>query len=100
MGIFDKFFGGKTKVAAPAKSSAELQAECPHIALMGRWDAAGDMGKDDKVTAFICDACHTTFSPEEGRRLRVTTADRLKTEDIERLRLRAERTVDSGAAGR
>lgn len=100
MGIFDKLFGGKPKVAAPAKSTSELQAECPHIALMGRWDSAADMGKDDKVTAFICDACHTSFSPEEGRRLRVTTADRLNTEDIERLRLRAERAAGGDVAGR
>ena len=91
MGIFDRLLGRKAGVAAVTKSVGEMQAGCPHVALMGRWDSAADMGKEDKVTTFLCDACHMSFSPDEGRRLRATTAERINAEDIERLRLRGER---------
>jgi hypothetical protein len=83
------------KPAATAGPLAEV--ECPHTALMGRWDSVDDMGKEDKITTFVCDACHQSFTPEEGRALRLSTADRLHTEDIERARLRAER--DAGTSG-
>jgi hypothetical protein len=85
MGILDRFRKNSTS-AAPA-----IEVACPHTALMGRWDSVDDMGKEEKITAFVCDACHQSFTPEEGRALRVSTADRLHTEDIERARLRAER---------
>lgn len=67
MGICDKFLGRKASVVEATKSVGETQAGCPHVALMGRWDSAADMGKEDNVTAFPCDACHKSFSPDDGR---------------------------------
>lgn len=77
MGIFDKLFGGKkeaqtTTVAAPV--------DCPHAILVPRWETVKDMGHEDKATRFMCESCHQEFSPEEGRRLRDTIAERMALE--------------------
>jgi len=92
MGIFDRLFGRKSSsVIAPVKTREEIQAGCAHAALMGRWNSAEDMGKDDKVSEFVCDACQASFTPEAGRQLRATTAARMHVEDVERARQRAEK---------
>ena len=97
MGILDRFFGGKSKASAPAQTQGGMQAECSHLALMGRWDSVTDMGQEDKITEFICDSCHMSFTPEEGRQLRETTSARLNTDEIERARQRVE-ARDAGAS--
>ena len=92
MGMFDRLFGRKSNiVVAPTKTPAEIQAACPHASLMGRWGSADDMGKEDKISEFVCDACHASFTPEVGRELRATMAERLHVEDVERARVRAEK---------
>lgn len=73
MGILGKLFGrdsGESGGATATAPQEELSTECPHTTLLGRWDAVDDMGKPEKATMWVCDACQTEFSPEEGERLR------------------------------
>jgi hypothetical protein len=71
MGFLDKLFGRKTEeAAAPERTLEEIQAECPHSTVSGRWDSVEDMGKEDKATRFVCEACNAEFSLEEMRELR------------------------------
>ena len=53
---------------------------CPHTVLAPRWDNAQDMGHEDRATAFTCNACDQSFTPEEVRTLRSTESERLSTE--------------------
>ena len=53
------FGGGKTKpVDQPA-----VALECPHTALVPKWDNVHDMGIEDKATGYECDSCHKAFTP-------------------------------------
>ena len=71
MGLFSK------KSTKPEEEAPVTTLECPHTALMPRWDSVDDMGKDDKVVSYRCESCGETFSPEEGRRLMETASNRL-----------------------
>jgi hypothetical protein len=51
---------------------------CEHGTLTPRWDSVDDIGKHDRATAWVCDACGATLTPEEADRLRQTEAERLK----------------------
>jgi hypothetical protein len=42
---------------------------CPHTAMVPRWGSLEDMGKQDRITAYFCQGCETTFSAEEARPL-------------------------------
>ncbi len=91
MGIFDRFRGKNAKATVAATPAvAELEVECPHIVLTARWDSVADMGKDELASAYICGSCRQQFTPEDARILRESTAERLRTEDIEQARERAE----------
>jgi hypothetical protein len=74
MGIFDKLFGGKSK---ETQTAVVESVSCPHAVLVARWETVADMGHEDKATRYMCEACHEEFSPEEGRRLRDTVAERM-----------------------
>lgn len=71
MGIFSKLFGGSSddKEAATTTSTEQVQAQCPHSTLTGRWDSVADMGHLDRATRFVCESCHTEFSPEDAKRI-------------------------------
>ena len=75
MSFLGKLFGGgKTKpVDQPA-----VALECPHTALVPKWDNVHDMGIEDKATGYECDSCHKAFTPEEARSIRETLAERLR----------------------
>ena len=77
MGLFD-FLGGKKKGSA---ASIEMP-ECPHAALVARWDSVKDMGQEAKATRYLCDACHKEFTPEEAAGLREGVKDRLIAQDV------------------
>ena len=67
MGLFDKLFGG----SKPKESTAVLEPPpCVHAVLVARWESVEDMGKEDKATRFMCEACHQEFTPEEARVIR------------------------------
>ncbi|MEX2228012.1 MAG: hypothetical protein WEB13_00090 [Dehalococcoidia bacterium] len=73
MSWLDRLRGKKKAAEAPAHTAAQ----CPHVTLVPRWDAAGDMGHEDRATSYRCDACLSTFTPEEARELRRTEAERI-----------------------
>ena len=69
-----KLFGHKKQAATTATMP---QVECPHAVLVARWDSVEDMGKEDKATRFMCEACHEMFSPDEAREIRAGVAHKL-----------------------
>jgi hypothetical protein len=78
MGIFDKLFGSSDKPSNTAVIDAsEVISSCPHSVLLPRWDAVEDIGKDDRATHYVCEACQQTFSPEEAQALKDTMSERL-----------------------
>jgi hypothetical protein len=60
MGLLGKLLGKD-------KSQAIEAPPCPHTAMVPRWANAEDMGKQDRVTSFYCQACGETFTPEAAR---------------------------------
>jgi transposase-like protein len=83
MGILDRLLGRKQK--QPVEEAEVTDAVCPHVALVPHWDSADDMGKSDKVSSYVCEACQATFSREEGERLQATQAERVALLEAERL---------------
>lgn len=87
--MLDRLFGRRTADdrhhTQPDASDASSPAggagspECTHLAMTPRWDRIEDMGHEDRATAWVCDSCHMSLTPEEAERARVTAADRLRT---------------------
>ena len=78
MGFFNKLFGkGET---ATVESEPETTTTCLHTTLTPSWDSVADMGNEEKVTGWNCEGCEQRFSPEEGRALRRSEADRVQHE--------------------
>ena len=94
MGILDRLFGRKAQQETVTKSREEIQAECSHATLLGRWDSVDDMGKEDKAVRFVCDSCHAEFSPEDTERIREGHATRLR----EQLRAEEATAAEEAAA--
>lgn len=63
MSVLTKLFGRNDH------GTATDDIACPHMALIPRWESVDDMGKMERATGFHCEACGSTFSGEEGRRL-------------------------------
>jgi hypothetical protein len=74
MAFITKLFGRSKTKTAEVETAAP---PCPHVTLVPHWDSAEDIGKQDKATSFICDACDQSFTPQEARQLRSTESDRL-----------------------
>jgi hypothetical protein len=75
MGLLDKLFGKDNKSEqqerAPEAATAVMEPPpCLHLTLTPRWDSVDDMGKEELATAFVCEACHESFTPEQARALR------------------------------
>jgi hypothetical protein len=66
MGFLRKIFKGK-----PSGSTAAAVEEpaCLHVTLVPRWDNAEDIGKNDKASSFICEACKQSFTGDVARSL-------------------------------
>jgi len=60
MSVLSSVFG-KRKAAPP------LEVPCPHTALVPRWTQAGDMGKAELVSGYLCTSCSTFFNREEAK---------------------------------
>jgi hypothetical protein len=67
MGLFDKLFGGNK---AKETTAVIEPPPCAHAVLVARWDSVEDMGKEEKATRFMCEACHQEFTPEEAQAIR------------------------------
>lgn len=62
--------GGPERGQRSRRGLKTSQSECRHVNLLRRWDSADDMGRPEKVSRYLCDACGASFSREEGDRLR------------------------------
>jgi transposase-like protein len=82
MGFLSRLFGGKKE--EPPDEAAVSAAECPHTALVPRWDSAEDMGKEDKISRYRCEGCGNTFSREEGLNLLEAEEERVRALESER----------------
>jgi len=76
MGLFDKLFPKEEKPAVVVET-----APCAHGLLTPRWDSVADMGKEERATSFVCEACREEFSPQEARALHESMAERLPVGD-------------------
>ncbi len=52
--------------------------DCPHAVLVPRWDSVQDMGHEDKITRYMCEACHEEFAPDVAMELRDTINERME----------------------
>ena len=74
MGLFDKLFGSKSKQATAV---ADPVVTCPHAVLVPRWDSVQDMGREDKATRYMCEACHEIFTPDQAKELSESIRERM-----------------------
>lgn len=65
-------------IAKVEKPAAPAMPDCPHTALVPRWDSAADMGHEERASSYRCDTCGKSFSPAEARELRRTEAARIE----------------------
>lgn len=64
-------FGWKQRGANhTSKEHGATAVQCGHVALVPHWDSLADMGHQDRVSFFRCDACGTVFTPAEAFTLR------------------------------
>jgi hypothetical protein len=77
MGLLGKLFGSKTKVEDAA---AAVAIACPHAVLVPRWENVQDMGHEDKITRYMCEACNEEFAPDVAMNLRDTINERLEAQ--------------------
>jgi hypothetical protein len=75
--VFSKSEPENEQTTAAEPVAEEERPECMHGVLVARWDNAADLGDQEKASSFTCEACGSTFSPEEARVLRESLADRL-----------------------
>jgi len=74
MGLLDKLFGGgKTKEV----ETSTAVVDCPHAVLVPRWENVQDMGHEDKITRYMCEACKEEFAPDVAIKLRDTINERM-----------------------
>ena len=50
------------------------QAQCAHVNLTARWDAAADFGDEERVSGYACSACYETFTREQAQAMGRTPA--------------------------
>jgi hypothetical protein len=72
-----KLFGKKGEQPQD-KHEDEVTVVCEHITLIPSWDSAGDIGREDRVSQYRCEACGQTFTLAEAERLRDTESARLQ----------------------
>ena len=75
MSFLSKLFG-KGDTATLEREEA-ITITCPHTTLTPSWDSVADMGNEEKVTGYACQACGEHFTPSEGRALKASEAERV-----------------------
>jgi hypothetical protein len=50
----------------PYEPQAQAQLECAHWELAPRWESAGDIGRADRVTHYVCTNCNASISQLEA----------------------------------
>ena len=64
--------------ASPVTPAVRASGPCLHVTMVPRWNSVADMGHEEAVSSFTCEACHAGFTAAEGRALRETEAERLR----------------------
>ena len=75
MSLLDKIF--RRQPAATEPTVADSTTACIHAVLAPRWDDSAELGKEDKVSGYVCESCQSSFTKEEGLSLRSSLAERL-----------------------
>jgi hypothetical protein len=71
MSILNGLFGKR-------EVKTEVAVECPHSVLLPQWSSVEDMGREDRISSFTCEACHEPFTAEAGMAQRTLIAERLR----------------------
>jgi hypothetical protein len=78
MSFLRKLFGPE-KENETATPPEEIDAPCPHVTLIPRWESnPDDMGNEAKADRFTCDGCDAEFSGDEGRALLAKEKERVE----------------------
>lgn len=75
MGLLGKLFGGKKQESATTTQTTTV--DCPHVVLVPRWESVQDMGHEDRISRFMCEACQQEFTPDVAAQLRRTVNERV-----------------------
>jgi hypothetical protein len=67
----------KRKTESNVIERDEDQPECPHVALVPRWDEPDDIGIEARASSYLCQSCGETFTPSQVRSLRASELARL-----------------------
>jgi hypothetical protein len=59
----------------------EVGVECPHGSLVPRWDDPADLGNNDKISRYLCEACGEMLSRDEGERAMVEATEILRIDE-------------------
>jgi transposase-like protein len=81
MGFLDRLIHRRE---AAASSVLLTERECPHVALVPRWDSAEDIGHSDRVVRYECESCKAVFTRADGERLLAEGAERLRISEDDR----------------
>jgi hypothetical protein len=54
------------KLFGRSRDQEAIAVACPHTALSARWDTIADMGKQDKISSYVCTACGKVLTPAEA----------------------------------
>ncbi len=76
MKVLDKILRRHPAEEAQGEAVTE-QHECSHAVIVPRWDRVADIGNEANASAYLCEICAETFSPEVGRKLQESLAERV-----------------------
>jgi len=77
MGILSKLFGNKSEDPGGTSTETETPLVCVHLVLAPQWDAAADMGHEERAARWVCAACGDSFTPSEQTALRASEVERV-----------------------
>jgi hypothetical protein len=80
MGILDRLLGRKGD-SATAVEEKPAEVECPHGSLVPRWDDPADLGNNEKISRYLCEACGEALSREQGEQAMAKAAEVLKIDE-------------------
>jgi hypothetical protein len=80
MGILDRLLGRKGD-SATMTEEPPVQEECPHGSLVPRWDDPADLGNNEKVARYLCEACGAELSREAGEQAMATAGERVRIDE-------------------
>ena len=76
MKVLDKILRRHSHEDEPEAAVTDA-SKCAHAVIVPRWDRVDDIGNEDNVSGYRCETCSADFTPEEGRELQESLADRV-----------------------